>query len=503
MKKICNLLNEKRISYGMIIFFFLSLLPIIILGFYNYPCADDFSASDTAYLAWKNTGSIFSVIKAAWENVVFNYLEWSGVFMSVFWTSLQPGIFGEHLYGITTLIAVVLFVIGGFYLGYVIFEKYLKADKYLTRCIVVLYLFTSIQCMPDGNEGLYWHAGVVNYTWAFAFLLLLSGLVLSIYKEENDRKKIVKVILACILGVFVGGGNYLTALQGSLWLMLISAIGCLLMKYKQKVPFITACKKSVGIFLPTISIIAAFVVSVLAPGNAVRMSVSSGMNPVKAVLVSFHYFLNDPIEEWLTWPVVFLLAIAIPFMWHMAGKTEFSFAYPGIVALLGFCMTSAAFTPNLYAQGDVGGGRLADTIYFIWIFWIYAVVCYVVGWVRKNLMKDSVSNYETLSVRSKIYILGLTCLWLGFSALTIMIDEGTYIGTLAGDALLSGQASQYKAENKARLELLHDDSIQDVVLQGFSNPPQLLIFQDIAYDENEWLNQVMAQYYGKGSVRRE
>ena len=96
--------------------------------------------------------------------------------MSVLWTSLQPGLFGEQFYGVTTLIAVVLFVWGGFYLGSVLLEKYLKADKYIARCIVVLYLFTSIQCMPDGNEGLYWHAGVANYTWAFAFLLLLLGL---------------------------------------------------------------------------------------------------------------------------------------------------------------------------------------------------------------------------------------------------------------------------------------------------------------------------------------
>lgn len=503
MKRICNLLTEKRISYGMIIFLFLSILPIIILGFYNYPCADDFSASDTAYWAWKNTGSVFAVMKAAWDNVVFNYLEWSGVFMSVFWTSLQPGIFGERFYGITTLLAVVLFVAGGFYLGHVVFEKYLKTDKYLARGIVVLYLFTSIQCMPEGNEGLYWHAAVVNYTWAFAFLLILLGLVLSAYAEEKQGKKYGKVFLACVLGVFVGGGNYLTALQGSLWLILFALIGCLALKYKEKSSFLTACKKSVGIFLPALSTVAAFAASVLAPGNKVRMSSGSGMNPVKAVLVSFHYFLNDPIEEWITWPVIVLLALAIPFMWHMVGKTEFSFAYPGVAAFLGFCMVSAAFTPNLYAQGDVGGGRLADTIYFIWIFWIYAVTCYVVGWVRKNLLKAKSGTYEMLSLRSKTYILGLSCFWLICSALTVMIDEGTYIGTLAGNTILSGQAKQYKAENEARLELLLDDSMQDVVLQGFSDPPELLLFQDIAYDEDDWLNQVMAQYYGKGSVRRE
>jgi len=85
---------ERKLYIGMMIFLIVSLLPIMVLAFYNYPCADDFSASDTAYWVWNSTDSMLEVLEAAWENVVYNYHKWSGVYASVFWTSLQPGLFG-------------------------------------------------------------------------------------------------------------------------------------------------------------------------------------------------------------------------------------------------------------------------------------------------------------------------------------------------------------------------------------------------------------------------
>ena len=491
---------ERKLYIGMMIFLIVSLLPIMVLAFYNYPCADDFSASDTAYWAWNSTGSFIEVLKAAWENVMFNYREWSGVFMSVFWTSLQFGIFGEQFYGMTTVIAVVLFVCGGCYLAHVIFEKYLNANKYMAGMIAVLYLFTSLQCMPDGNEGLYWHAGVVNYTWAFAFLLMLLGVILSAYKEENKRKKMLKGGLSCILAVLVGGGNYLTALQGSIWFVFLSFIVCALAVRSEKLPMIQALKKNLVVILPTVILLVSFAISVTAPGNKVRMSSASGMGVIDAVMLSFQYCLNVPVQQWMSWRVLALLIPTVLVMWHMAAGSRFSFAYPGIVALLGFCMVSAGFTPNLYAQGHVGGGRLADTIFFIWIFWLYAVVLYFVGWVRNLIGKTQVKQ-EGLSKRSKACLTVVFGVWVVGSCFQLTISDGIYVGTQAAGSIVTGQAATYKQENEARLKLLYDEETENVEFTGFSNPPELLLFQDITYDANDWLNQVMAEYYGKESVK--
>ena len=502
MKKILEYMTVKRIYITMLVVFVASVIPILALAFYNYPCADDFSASDTVHLAWVNTGSIMAVIKAAWENVVFNYMEWSGVFMSVFWTSLQPGIFGERYYGIITVLTVIFMTAGGFYLGHVIFDKYLKADKYISRCIVLLYLFVSIQCMPDGNEGLYWHAGVVNYTWAFAFLLLLLGLLLSIYLETNSKKKSTKTVFACILAVCVGGGNFITALQGSIWLLLFVLIVCGMNCYKNKKKVWETIKQNIAVILPTIIIIGSFAASVLAPGNKVRMGYSVGFGAVKSILISFYYLLYDPLRKWITWPVIMSLAVAIPFMWQIIKKTKYSYKYPAIPALLGFCLASAAYTPSLYAQGNAGAGRQDNTVFLIWTVILYAVIFYIVGWLYNILEVNPKKKDAQLSERTKIYIVGMAMFWLVFSGLAVMIDESAYIGTSAGYSIVSGQAEMYRDVNEYRLELLRSEE-KNIVVPSFSNPPELLIFEDITGDPAEWLNRAMAEYYGKESVRRE
>ena len=102
----------------------------------------------------------------------------------------------------------------------------------------------------------------------------------------------------------------------------------------------------------------------------------------------------------------------------------------------------------------------------------------------------------------KKYILGMVFFGLIFSGLTVIIDEEAYIGTHAGYSIINGQAQIYREENERRLELLYSDE-KKVIFPSFSNPPELLLFQDITNDGNEWLNQAMAEYYGKESVRRE
>ena len=486
----------------MLVIFLSSLIPIAVLALYNYPCADDFSASDTVHLAWVNTGSIFAVLKAAWGNVVYNYLEWSGVFMSVFWTSLQFGIFGEKYYGIVTLFTIVFLLVGGFYLGHVIFDKYIKADKYLSRSLILLYLFISIQCMPDGNEGMYWHAGVVNYTWAFAFLLMLLGITLSIHIENNVKIKVIKVLLACVLAVCVGGGNFITALQGSIWMATLVAFVVIIGWLKEGRTLQESIKANVNVMIPAMVVIAAFAASVLAPGNKVRIASTTGFGAVKAILVSFYYTLTDPFEKWIAWPIFVIVALAVPFMWQMVKNTQYSYRYPGIVALLGFCFVSAAYTPSLYAQGEAGAGRQDNTVFLIWTIILFAVVFYFLGWVKCNLGITKEATDCNLNQKMKLYIAGVITFWFVFTGLTVMIDEDTYIGTHAGFSIVTGQAKQYREENEQRLELLKSEE-KNIVFTSFSNPPELLIFEDIYENPEEWLNQVMAEYYGKESVRRE
>ncbi len=67
-------------------------------------------------------------------------------------------------------------------------------------------------------------------------------------------------------------------------------------------------------------------------------------------------------------------------------------------------------------------------------------------------------------------------------------------------ALYTGEARQYYAEYENRCQLLRDESKSEVVLPPFSVKPYLLYFSDIAEDPSDWVNQVIAGWYGKESI---
>ena len=487
----------------MQIVFWLSLVPILWLALYNYPCADDFTASDTVRIAWLSTGSLWKTFLAVLENVKHNYLNWSGVYASVFWTTLQPSIFGEQYYGIVTFVTIGLLIVGGGYLSHVIFDKYLYVNKELANCVTLIYLFITIQYMPDGNEGLYWHAGVVNYTWAFAFLLLLTGLELSLWKERKRIKRIIKVVLACVMAVFVGGGNYITALQGCIWLLVLNCFLFWQEFRKCKTKRNVVIKKRVPEFIPLMMVCTAFAASVLAPGNAVRIAGSSGLNPLKAVLASFLYCLEVPFTGWLKWTFYATIALAIPFVWKTLEQIEFEFSYPGIVVGLGYGVVSASFTPSLYAQAGVDAGRLHDTAYFVFVIVIFVALFYILGWLKKNMFVSLKQKEKGMSKVACCYIVWVSVFLLFGYILDGKVNGNVNISVSAMNSILSGQAKQYKIENEERLELLYDSELKDVVFKKFSNPPELLFFEDITPNPGEWINDTMAVYYGKDSIRRE
>ena len=503
MKKLLGIVNKKTVFYFVLFLFVVSLIPILLLSRYSFPCADDFSASDTAYIAWQQSRSLVEVIKAAVENVIYNYKEWSGVFASVFWTSLQPGIFGEQYYGITTWITVFLLIFSGIYFYSVILKKYMHANFYETGYISFLYLFTIIQCMPSGLEGLYWHAGVVNYTWAFAFLLLLSAIQLSNYKEYNKTKKIIKTIAACILSILVGGGNFITALQGCIWLsfiLLTLVVNELKIKNNSIKDIIIRLRT---IILPFFILLLAFFSSVLAPGNQVRMNGSEGMGVIKAILLSFYYAMTVPLENWMKWPILLLLGLSVPSIVLIVKRNKRNYKWPGLVMIVAFGILSAGFTPSLYAQGSMEAGRLHNTVYFLWITLLYLLLIYLIGWIINRVEIVEKKNDIRLTNNMKVYILTIMIIWGMLSILACKIDPKTYISSEAFALILSGKAMQYKKENIIRIEELKNKEKQDIILSRFSDPPELLLFQDISADPNEWINYVVATYYEKNSVKCE
>ena len=80
----------------------LSLMPLYALSAYNHACYDDFGFSILTHDAWRETGSFRETVRAAVQNTVGIRNTWEGTYTTSFLSALQPALFNEDLYWLTT-----------------------------------------------------------------------------------------------------------------------------------------------------------------------------------------------------------------------------------------------------------------------------------------------------------------------------------------------------------------------------------------------------------------
>lgn len=103
----------KKLEFWQIFFkvvLWISILPLLVIAFYNHSTSDDFSYGWMTRIAWVDTHSLWEVIKAVMLNVKETYFTWQGSYSAIALFTLQPGIWGENVYFLSTFIILGLFV---------------------------------------------------------------------------------------------------------------------------------------------------------------------------------------------------------------------------------------------------------------------------------------------------------------------------------------------------------------------------------------------------------
>ena len=108
---IAKLSLAEKLCFIMLTLFLISLLPVCRLAFFAHPAGDDYAYGVAAHLAWTDTHSLSAVLAAAVSNVKGYYTSWQGTYSSIFLMSLQPAIFSQRLYFLTTFL--MLFMVIG------------------------------------------------------------------------------------------------------------------------------------------------------------------------------------------------------------------------------------------------------------------------------------------------------------------------------------------------------------------------------------------------------
>lgn len=542
-EKSCDL---RRLSYLLIVIYALSLIPVLVIGKYDYPSADDFSMGLGTRLVYEATGSLLAVAGKILSETVRYYRTWIGYFTSCLFTTVSPATFGEAWYALTPAVILLALHVGVAVFFYALMEKALGMNRYARRCMTVLALFLMVQRMPEGSlrvEAFYWYSGAGNYTLTFsAGLLYLAFYVLSVCGVRSKNRSLF-LVLACIMGFLAGGGNYLSALS-------FAVVSVLFVVY--------LVKRKIGRLLPAAFYLCGFAVSCLSPGNRIRGGEAEGYGALKSILLSLYYTLSYPLNQWMNWAVLLILALAGVIFWMGFAEIEFSganakaggaaasekagetvrgaaapekagsgaqavqlgFTAPFPAAVLAYGIVSCVVTPALYAQGNMDAGRIQST------FWLHAVLVllllewYLVGGLYRRFSKEqnasAVSCLQNASAASCLrnasavsclqngaggFVRAILLFFIVFSLLAVKGNPDFYTGTSAVSELLDGSAAQYGRENEERLRILKNPREQDAVLPRYTVQPNLLYFEDVSEDPDDWINQKMSEYYGKNSIR--
>lgn len=517
-EKSCDL---RRLSYLLIVIYALSLIPVLVIGKYDYPSADDFSMGLGTRLVYEATGSLLAVAGKILSETVRYYRTWIGYFTSCLFTTVSPATFGEAWYALTPAVILLALHVGVTVFFYALMEKALGMNRYARRCMTVLALFLMVQRMPEGSlrvEAFYWYSGAGNYTLTFsAGLLYLAFYVLSVCGVRSKNRSLF-LVLACIMGFLAGGGNYLSALSFAV-VSVLFAVYLVKRKTRQGENSRMGRLCVIGNFLPAAFYLCGFAVSCLSPGNRIRGGEAEGYGALKSILLSLYYTLSYPLNQWMNWAVLLILALAGVIFWmgfaekagNGAQAVQLGFTAPFPAAVLAYGIVSCVVTPALYAQGNMDAGRIQST------FWLHAVLVllllewYLVGGLYRRFSKEqnasAVSCPQNASAASCLwngaggFVRAILLFFIVFSLLAVKGNPDFYTGTSAVSELLDGSAAQYGRENEERLRILKNPREQDAVLPRYTVQPNLLYFEDVSEDPGDWINQKMSEYYGKNSIR--
>ncbi|MDE5932026.1 MAG: hypothetical protein K2H40_06020 [Lachnospiraceae bacterium] len=508
MTSVVNGISMHKMAVCAAILFVLSVIPLLLLGRYNVMCIDDYNYGMQVHDTWMATGSLWQSIQTAVSQTKDFFIEWQGTYVSCFLMAVCPMNFRYEAAFIVPVIMIGMFAISTFLFGRQILMKWLGGDGRRASFVMFLLLFMFYQVMEAPFEGIYWYNGATHYVLMESLLFLMLTLVSGILWTENKKAMLFRCLLAVLLGMIVGGGNLVTALQAEILLAFL-----LLFAYMVK------REKALYILLPFLAFTAGFLCNILAPGNAVRESMDTdvGYSPVISVVLSFYHAVVFMIR-WTDILVILTWLALLPVLWQLAKKSEKGFAHPVWVTAGAFCILAAMFTPTLYAVGMVGLSRVDNIIQMVYYLCLFFVTTYWFGWFShrsggkaagQEKWSGGQGDMERVSAGSAFGTflekagnrMTVVCVLLVLLVWTLTADKNTYTGISALRSLVNGDAAVYYDEAMERHALYVDETVTDVVVEPFSIRPALFDFEDLTPDEDNWLNLAVAGYYHKDSVK--
>jgi hypothetical protein len=482
--------NEKYLTIVFAVLFVLSLLPLFVIAFYNYPGGDDFYHGADTREAFMETRNIAAVLAAS-----FNYIGWAynhrqGRFFDTFLCTLNPAVFSESLYPITTFIMLFMLICSTLFFLQTIFVRVLGLDWKYVVLFGMPVLFFSIQSPPSPLQGFFWFSGALAYTFFYSLMLFLLGTCIRLWRAGPSKAAPYwqNAILTMLLCFMISGGNYITALSTAL-LLLAFVVSCFIFKRARSV--------KIAFVVSLVLFFVGLAVNVSSPGTDIRLAGSNQNTALAAIVKSFSY-AGAHFIGWFDLRIVSALLFLSPIFYKMAKKTNYSFKYPLLTALASYCFYAAGFAPTAYAQNWSGDARVKNIIYYTLILLVFLNYFNLVGYIAHAAKGQQTALDRGFLVRCAYAASLFALVFLLFSA----FYRGEHSSYIAIRDLYNGTVKQYSLEMEERYRIYHDDSIKQVELAPLSVKPELLFWTDLKTEDNRdhWLNRDVARFYKKEYV---
>lgn len=478
--------KEKNRYIVYIVLCLLGIIPLLILGVYDRPSADDYSFSILTHQIYANGGNVFDILSAAFQVSINYYKEWQGAYTCSFINSLQPGIFGEKMYFLTPILIISVCFICLLASINILNRRYLKKSflfSLASALIVITFIFA---WMPSITEGLYWYVGAFCYTpWAFIQLLNYC-MCLELTDTPNKKKRIVFIIITIIISFIISGSNLLAMLSNVIFMIFLF------------INLIYSGKKPYTIF-PLLSSIIWSIINYIAPGYRIRMTYFTQKSVIDTMIYSVLQ-LRDEMGWWCShiWAIGLIIITPVAIEFAKKNTTKNKVIFPIFPLLISFTIMCAMICAPYYAMGNPGGGRVHNMLWITFVFLSWFNYFALVRWVRYILVKTDFSIKINKEVSNFIKVVSF-CICFVLLVFLSQHSNSSYIYRSYSE-LIYGNAKYYCEEIDKRWEILHNPNIHNVELEELTNKSTMLLFDDITSDITSFQNSKMSRYYNKDSI---
>ena len=238
----------------------LLLLPFFLGAEAAHPATDDFTFAVYTHPTWVQTGSILHVLKDALSYTLRTWRDWQGTVTGVLMMTLNPAVFSLEHYGGHVFVLLGLILIG----TRVFLQHFLQKRLNLPwRAAFAALSAAQLLFLPDIVEGVYWFNGAWFYMGAQAVALMTLALGDSLSERPVRGAGTILAFALCWALLFaLGMDNYITAMMTAAALLMLAL-------WRAAAHARAAAVRTAMMLLP---IGVGLLISVIAPGNSVRMA---------------------------------------------------------------------------------------------------------------------------------------------------------------------------------------------------------------------------------------